>query len=201
MQTASKVIGALKTEGLAIPTIGRDTIVAPGATARIAATSAGTAHADAEPPADPGLDVRATAAMTTVPAKVAEVLGIPVGRRALRRQETRLDRGQAVSVTTAWFPPAVAAKAPRLAEDQPIPAGALAYIAEATGNRAARVLEEHAALTADPDTADSLAVPSGSPVLVTRTRHYSSTGQLIAYSEISAVAGNWHARSYTIPGN
>src|SRR6266576_3101097 len=43
MQTASKVIGALKTEGLAIPSIGRDTIVAPGAAARIAAASVGTA--------------------------------------------------------------------------------------------------------------------------------------------------------------
>ena len=43
MQTACKVIGALKTEGLAIPSVGRDTIVAPGAAARIAAASTGTA--------------------------------------------------------------------------------------------------------------------------------------------------------------
>src|SRR5215472_2063523 len=74
MQTASKVIGALKTEGLAIPSIGRDTVVAPGAAARIAAASAGTAHADAEPPAKSELDVRATAAMTTVPAELAQVI-------------------------------------------------------------------------------------------------------------------------------
>src|SRR6516162_10570967 len=53
MQTASKVIGALKTEGLAIPSIGRDTIVAPGAAARIAAASAGiAATADPAPEAD-----------------------------------------------------------------------------------------------------------------------------------------------------
>ena len=37
MQTASKVIGAMKTEGLAVPSVGRDTVVAPGAAARIAA--------------------------------------------------------------------------------------------------------------------------------------------------------------------
>src|SRR5580658_1114440 len=49
MQTASKVIGALKTEGLAIASIGRDTIVAPGAAARIAAASAGTAQMPAPP--------------------------------------------------------------------------------------------------------------------------------------------------------
>src|SRR6266849_3303741 len=47
MQTASKVIGAMKTEGLAIPSVGRDTIVAPGAAARIAAAAQGTAHAPA----------------------------------------------------------------------------------------------------------------------------------------------------------
>src|SRR5712691_11034217 len=67
MQTASKVIGALKTEGLAIASIGRDTVVAPGAAARIAAASAGTALASGEPAPAPGLDVRAAAAMTAAP--------------------------------------------------------------------------------------------------------------------------------------
>ena len=50
MQTASKVIGAMKTEGLAVPSVGRDTIVAPGAAARIAAAAQGTAHAPADSP-------------------------------------------------------------------------------------------------------------------------------------------------------
>src|SRR6266705_6097661 len=50
MQTASKVIGALKTEGLAIASVGRDTIVAPSAASRIATAAAGTMHAPAEPP-------------------------------------------------------------------------------------------------------------------------------------------------------
>src|SRR5919108_677933 len=61
MQTASKVIGALKTEGLAIPSIGRDTIVAPGAAARIAAASAGddTAAALGISPGAPVLITRA----------------------------------------------------------------------------------------------------------------------------------------------
>src|SRR6266536_2891091 len=89
MQTASKVIGALKTEGLAIPSIGRDTIVAPGAAARIAATAAGTA-ATADPA--PGAEDRVTAATATraaAPAQIATILGIPSGRRALRRTETR----------------------------------------------------------------------------------------------------------------
>src|SRR6266576_1498489 len=79
MQTASKVIGALKTEGLAIPSIGRDTIVAPGA-----AASAGTATTTADPAPAAGDRVTAvTATRAAAPAQVAAILGVPAGRRAL----------------------------------------------------------------------------------------------------------------------
>jgi len=201
MQTASKVIGALKAEGLAIASIGRDTIVAPGAAARIAAASAGTALAAAEPVPAPGLDVRATAAMTAAPADVAEILGIPSGRRALRRQETRIDNGQPVSATTIWFPPAITARASRLADSRPLASGFLAYITEATGCRVARIVEEHAAIPADADTAKSLGVQRGAPILLLRTRHHTADTQLIAYSETAAIAAYWQTRSYTVTGN
>src|SRR5260370_33742326 len=71
MQTASKVIGALKTEGLAIPSVGRDTIVAPGAAARIAAASVGTAHAPADPPPAPVTGVTASAGKAAAPAQIS----------------------------------------------------------------------------------------------------------------------------------
>jgi DNA-binding GntR family transcriptional regulator len=199
MQTASKVIGALKTEGLAIASIGRDTIVAPGAAARIAA-AAGPAQASPDPLPEQSHDLRTTAALTAAPADMAKILGIPAGRRALRRQETRTDGGQAISITTTWFPPDITAAAPKLAGSQPLPAGDLAYIAEATGNRATRVTEENAAAAASPEVAATLGVPPDSPVLLTRTRHENAAGQLIAYSQTVAVAGNWHARKYTIAG-
>ena len=200
MQTASKVIGALKTEGLAIASIGRDTVVAPGAAARIAVASAGTAHGVAEPPEPATLEVRATAAMTAAPPEVAEILGIPAGRQAVRREETRLDNGKPVSVTTTWIPQAMATHAPRLAASQPISSGALAYIAEATGSRVAHVAEENAAISADASTAKALGVAPGSPVLVTRRRHRTAAGQLISYSEAITLAGNWDVRSYLVTG-
>ena len=96
------------------------------------------------------------AGKAAAPAPVAEILGIPSGRRALRRTETRGDDGQAASITVSWYPPAIADRAPRLADDQPLPAGTLAYIAEATGNRAARVDEENAAGPAGDDIAAAL---------------------------------------------
>jgi GntR family transcriptional regulator len=202
MQTASKVIGALKTEGLAIPSIGRDTIVAPGAAARIAAASVGTAATTADPAPAAGDSVTAvTATRAAAPAQIAAILGIPSGRRALRRTETRSADGQPASITTAWYPPAIADGAPRLGESQPLPAGTLAYITEVAGARPARALEEHAAAAADDDTAATLGITLGTPVLITRARHHTADGKLIQYAETIAPAGHWHTRAYTITGN
>ncbi|HET9894616.1 MAG TPA: GntR family transcriptional regulator [Streptosporangiaceae bacterium] len=198
MQTASKVIGALKTEGLAIPSIGRDTIVAPGAAARIAAAAAGTAQATAEQPADADYDVRATAEVIIAPVRVVEMLGIPSGSRALRRQETRLDSGTPVSVTATWFPQTITDKAPRLADSKALPGGAFAYLTEAAQSRVTRITEDRAALTADKQAAESLNVPPGSPVLLIRARHFSLAGEVIAYSETTVPAGTWHSFSYEV---
>jgi DNA-binding GntR family transcriptional regulator len=82
-----------------------------------------------------------------------------------------------------------------------LPAGALAYIAEATGNRVARVDEEIAASPAVDEVAAALGVDPGSPVLVTRARHYTADSELIEYAETTTVAGHWHARTYAITGN
>jgi DNA-binding GntR family transcriptional regulator len=203
MQTASKVIGAMKTEGLAVPSVGRDTVVAPGAAARIAAAAQGTAHAPAAslPPAPGTAATAAAAAKAAAPGPVAEILGIPSGRRALRRTETRSDDGQAVSITVFWYPPAIADKAPRLADSHPLPAGTLAYIAEATGTRATRADEDYAAAPADDDNAAALGIIPGSPVLVTRTRYYAADGTLIEYTETTIPTGRLYSRTYAITGN
>jgi GntR family transcriptional regulator len=203
MQTASKVIGAMKTEGIAVPSVGRDTLVAPAAAARIAAAAQGASHAPATslPPAPGGAVTAVKAGKAAAPAPVAEILGIPSGRRALRRTETRGDDGQAASITVSWYPPAIADRAPRLADDQPLPAGAVAYIAEATGSRAARVEEDHAADPAEEDAAAALGITPGSPVLLTHARHYTADGKIIEYAETTTAARRWHSRTYTITGN
>jgi len=203
MQTASKVIGAMKTEGIAVPSVGRDTIVAPAAAARIAAAAQGTAHAPAAdlPPAPGAAVTRASAAKGAAPADVAEILGVPSGRRALRRTEIRSDGDQAVSITAYWYPPAIADRAPHLADSQSLPAGTLAYIAEATGIRAARADEDYTAVPADDDTAAALGIAPGSPVLVTRARHCASDGKLIEYAETTIPTGRHYSRTYTLTGN
>ena len=202
MQTASKVIGAMKTEGIAVPSVGRDTIVAPGAAGRIAAAAKGATHAPVPPPPAPGAAVTsADAAKTAAPAHVAEILGIPTGRRALRRHETRNGDGQAASITTFWYPPAIADRAPRLADSQALPAGTLAYIIETTGTRPTRIEEEHDAALADDDSAAVLGIAPGSAVLITRTRYYATDGKLIEYAETTIPAGQGSTRIYTVTGN
>lgn len=148
-----------------------------------------------------GIGPSVRAGKAAAPAPVAEILGIPSGRRALRRTETRGDDAQAASTTVSWYPPAIADRAPRLADDQPLPAGSLAYIAEATGSRAARADEEHAAGPAEDDAAAALGIAPGSPVLLTRARQYTADGKLIEYAETTSAAGHWHTHAYTITGN
>jgi GntR family transcriptional regulator len=203
MQTASKVIGAMKTEGIAVPSVGRDTIVAPGAAARIAAAAQGTVRTPAASlPSAPGAAVTAvTAGKAAAPGPVAEILGIPSGRRALRRTETRGDNGQPASITVSWYPPAIADKAPRLADSQPLPAGTLPYIAETTATRAARADEDYTAVPAADETAAALGITPGSPVLVIRTRHCAADGTLLQYAETTVPAGHGYSRTYVITGN
>src|SRR5579859_2201350 len=202
MQTASKVIGALKTEGLAIPSVGRDTIVAPGAAARISAAAEGTAHTSPGPPESAGRITAVKATKSVAPADVAEILGIPNGRRALRRQETRSrDDDHVVNVTTTWYPTAIAEKAPRLADSEPIPSGTLAYITETTATRATRAIEETSAAPASDDVAAALGITPGSPTLVIRTRYYAADGKIIEYAESTALTGHHHIRTYTLTGH
>ena len=124
MQTASKVIGALKTEGLAIPSVGRDTIVAPGAAARIAAACAGTAHAAAEPPPAPGpASPPQQPKPRPPPTSPKSSASHPAAAPCTATKPAPTTAARPISVTTTWFPPAIADKAPRLADSQPLPGG------------------------------------------------------------------------------
>jgi DNA-binding GntR family transcriptional regulator len=61
--------------------------------------------------------------------------------------------------------------------------------------------EENTATAADPETAATLGIEPGSPVLLTRTSYYTTTGQIIGYAEAFTAPGNRHTRTYTITGN
>jgi UTRA domain len=118
----------------------------------------------------------------------------------MRRRLTRQQRQRQIFDTP--YGPAngisVADEAPMLAENSPVPAGSLPYIAEVTGDRPTRIHEQTAAVAASPDVAATLGVPSGLPILLTRSRYENATGQLIAYFEAAAIVDNWRVRNYAI---
>ncbi|MER5548080.1 GntR family transcriptional regulator [Streptomyces sp. NPDC002589] len=68
------------------------------------------------------------------PAHVVEALGLEPGETALRRMRlVLLDDGSPGTVVTAWFPPAIADVAPRLALPGPITEGTTHYVRRETG--------------------------------------------------------------------
>ncbi|MGP4084587.1 GntR family transcriptional regulator [Streptomyces sp. KR55] len=71
---------------------------------------------------------------TAPPAHVVDALGLKPGEDALRRiRLVLLDDGSPHSLVTAWFPPAVAEAAPRLAMKGPIAEGTTHYVRRQTG--------------------------------------------------------------------
>src|SRR5262249_56910019 len=122
-------------------------------------------------------------------------------RCPVRGPEPRGERARPASPPAPGPPPATAARAPGRAEPQPLPAGTLAYIAEATGTRAARADEDHAAAPADAGTAAALGISPGSPVLITTVRYHAADGTLIEYAETTTPPGRRYSRTYAITGN
>ncbi|MFI5799283.1 GntR family transcriptional regulator [Streptomyces sp. NPDC051677] len=71
---------------------------------------------------------------TVPPSHIAHALGLKPGEEALRRiRLVLLDDGSPHSLVTAWFPPAVADAAPRLALKGPIAEGTTLYVRRETG--------------------------------------------------------------------
>ncbi|MEV0642889.1 GntR family transcriptional regulator [Streptomyces sp. NPDC050619] len=71
---------------------------------------------------------------TVPPPRVVDALGLESGAEALRRVRLLLlDDGSPHSLVTAWFPPAIADAAPRLAMKGPIAEGTTHYVRRETG--------------------------------------------------------------------
>jgi DNA-binding GntR family transcriptional regulator len=71
---------------------------------------------------------------TVPPTQVARALSLKPGEEALRRiRLVLLDDGSPHSLVTAWFPPAIADAAPRLAAKGPLTEGTTHYVRRSTG--------------------------------------------------------------------
>jgi len=140
---------------MAMPSVGRDTLVAPGAAARIAAAAQGTAHAPAA---------------SLPPAPGSAVTAVTAGRPPRPGLSPR-------SSASLWPPRSAPHRNPRR-------------------RRPGRQHHRFPGIRQPSPTG-----PPGSPVMVTRTRHYAAGGKLIEYAETTTVAGRWRGRAYAISGS
>ncbi|MGP2438669.1 GntR family transcriptional regulator [Streptomyces sp. JW3] len=104
---------------------------------------------------------------TVPPSRVADALRLTPGERALRRGRlVLLDDGSPHSLVTAWFPPAVADAAPRLAGKGPIAEGTTHYVRRETGRFPVAGVDRTTVRLADADEARLLEVAGPAAVAV-----------------------------------
>ena len=198
--TATKVIAALRSEGLVRPIQGVGTVV----------SAKELSHA----PRDRVLAIRRTgkiypaderarivsAEMVEAPEEAAATLGVDPGSLAIRRHRVTY-RGEApVSASTSWFAGQLADVAPRLLETERIPQGTPGYIEEVTGRMMTRGRDQVTAGVATARDAAELGVAEGSPVLQGRNWIYDQNGDVIEYGEYVSGAGRWSTYDYEVSG-
>ncbi|MBT2413241.1 GntR family transcriptional regulator [Streptomyces sp. ISL-12] len=104
---------------------------------------------------------------TVPPPRVAEVLRLAEEEQALRRVRlVLLDDGSPHSLVTAWFPPAIAEAAPRLAGQGPIAEGTTHYVRRATGRFPVEGVDHTTVRLADAEEARLLEVEQPTAVAV-----------------------------------
>ncbi|MQY04697.1 GntR family transcriptional regulator [Actinomadura macrotermitis] len=199
MATATKVLAALRAEGLAVGVPGVGTIVTTRGTLTaprdrvVAALGTGRVH-----PADEHTEIRA-AELTTAPGRVADALGLPPGAPVVRRHRVTYKDGAPVSASTSWLDGALAERAPALLAAERLGRGTPGYLREAAGRAAAGPqTDQITAGRATGDDAADLGVEPGAPVLRGRNWIRDEHGTVLEYGEFVSVAGRWMTYEYEI---
>lgn len=198
--TATKVIAALRSEGLVRPIQGVGTVVSVQE----------LSHA----PRDRVLAIRRTgkiyppdeharitsAEAVEAPQEVAEALGVEPGSRVIRRHRITYRGDTPVSVSTSWFAGQLAEVAPKLLETERLQQGTPGYIEQVTGRVMTRGRDQVAAGAASASDAAELGVVEGSPVLQGRNWVHDQNGDVIEYGEYVSGAGRWSTYDYEVSG-
>lgn len=118
------------------------------------------------------------------PARVATVLDLSPGEKALRRiRVLQLPDGTPNSCVEAWFPPEIAEASPRLADPNPIAEGTTRYVRRQTGRGPAEGVDVTTVRPATEAEADRLGVPPNAPVAVLLHTAYDEHGRPLVCEE------------------
>jgi len=198
--TATKVIAALRSEGLVRPIQGVGTVVSAKELSHaprdriLAIRRSGKIY-----PADEHARI-VSAEAVEAPEEVAAALGVEQGSCAIRRHRVTYRGDAPVSASTSWFAGELVEIAPRLLEIGRLVQGTPGYIEEVTGRVMTRGRDQVTAGAASARDAAELGVAEGSPVLQGRNWVYDQNGDVIEYGEYVSGAGRWSTYDYEISG-
>lgn len=194
--TATKALETLRVQGFVESRQGSGTYVrgieaAPRARERYyRARDHGTMYSDAE-----SVRFLVTQVVADPPAHVVEALRLPAGSSAIRR--TRLierEREGAIELSTSWFAPDLAERAPQLLVAERLRGGTAKYLASVTGRRAIYARDQVAARLATAEEARHLRIRRPAGVLVYRLTAYDAADAPVQFDEATYPPERWAFR-------
>jgi DNA-binding GntR family transcriptional regulator len=136
--TATRALGALRTQGLVESRQGSGTYVRERVQLHRRARDRYLRSRESGRIYAPGERAEIVAAESaTLPDWVAELFDVPAGEQGIRRHRVTFSDESPAEVSTSWFPVALAESAPRLLRPDRIRAGTLAYVEQTSGRAAA----------------------------------------------------------------
>jgi DNA-binding GntR family transcriptional regulator len=182
LATATKVLAALRSEGLARSIPGVGTVVAdpPAATPHDHITSivrTGKIYAVGNYARIESADV------TAAPPHVAEALALETVAQVIRRRRITFQDDQPVTLSTSWFDGALAESAPSLLRTERLSQGTPGYIEERTGRRVVRGRDSVTARPATGEEAARLGIEPGMPVLHGENWYYDDDDVVVEFGE------------------
>jgi DNA-binding GntR family transcriptional regulator len=199
LATATKVLAALRADGLvrAVPGVG--TVVTARELLRdatknrlVSVRRGGRIYAAGEHAKI------LSAEIVRAPNPVADALGLRPGARVIRRHRVRYRGEEPVSSSTSWFSASLAKPAPALLETGRVRQGTAEYIGEQTGRYVKSGQDQLAASTASTEVASELGIEPGSPVLLSRHWMYDEDSNVVEYGESQALPDRWASYEYEV---
>jgi GntR family transcriptional regulator len=199
LATATKVLAALRSEGLVEARPGIGTVVSPAATEKATPRDRVTSARQTGRIYPPGEHAQITnAELVPAPAPIAEALDLEPEAAVIRRRRVTYRGDVPMSASTSWFNGALADAAPLLLRTERLPQGTWRYIEDVTGRPVVAGRDQLSADEATELERDDLSVPVGSPVLRGRNWYLSADGAVVEYGESVARANRWSTYEYEI---
>ncbi|MFF3257373.1 GntR family transcriptional regulator [Actinacidiphila glaucinigra] len=189
--TAARSLEALSTQGLVEKRQGSGTYVRGLAVNRRARELYGRARQTGKIYTPGEYAVITSAGWLEAPDHVADALGLTKRQRAVHRRRVTSDQSGPITLSTSWFAPDMAERAPRLMDPERIQEGTLLHVEQMTGRQGSYAEDRMCARTATGEEAADLGLEPGSAVLIVHHVVYDLQDQPIEFAEATYPPDRW----------